>query len=108
MFFQTWGPAYLLTLGCELPVVALLYPGQRRSMVFWAFSATTVTHLGMFTVLALLISDRTLWLISGEVVATLTEAVVLGYAARPRNFAKGLAVSALANTLSFLGGLVVF
>ncbi len=102
--------AYLLalglTLGVEVPVVALFYPGRRLRMALVCAAATTLTHLllafGFPRILPRGISA--LWV--GETFATVAEAGAYWLAGRQAG--RALVASALANSCSFGLGLIVF
>jgi phytoene dehydrogenase-like protein len=104
--------AYLLalaiTLAVEVPIVALLFPGQRRRMAGVAAAATTATHLFMHFALPPLLATWRGWLVTGELVALLAEAAAYALLSRPRDPARALAASALANAASYGVGLFVF
>jgi hypothetical protein len=98
--------ALALTLVIEVPLVALVYPGQRRRMAAWCAAATTFTHFVMHFALPRLFSGSGL-LVAGELAALSLEAIVYALASRPRDGARGLLASALANGASFGVGLLV-
>lgn len=98
--------ALAITLALEVPVVAALYPGQRRRMALAAALATSATHLFMHFGLPRLLPSAGAVLLVGEIFATLAEAGVYAAASRPRSLGRGLVASALANSLSYAAGLL--
>jgi hypothetical protein len=101
---------YLLALGLtlviEVPVVAAFYPGRRLRMALVCAIATTATHLMLVFGFPRLLPRGvpTLWI--GELCATLAEAGAYWLAARQPG--RALVVSAVANSLSFGAGMVLF
>lgn len=96
-----------ITLGTEVPVVALLYPGQRLRLGAACAVATTATHLVMHFVLPGLLPAGTSALVAGEALALVAEAAAYFAVSRPRDLGRALVASALANSLSFGAGLVL-
>jgi hypothetical protein len=94
-----------ITLGTEVPVVMLLYPGQRLRLGAACAVATTVTHLTMHFVLPGLLGTSAL--VAGEALALIAEAAVYLAVSRPHDPGRALVASALANSLSFGVGLVL-
>lgn len=105
-------PAYLaalgITLAVEVPVVAALFPGQRLRMAVTCALATSATHLFMHFALPQLLPPGGPVLLLGELIALVVEAGVYAAAARPRELGRALIASALANSLSYAAGLVIF
>lgn len=102
-----WATPLIVTVLIEVPVVAALYPGQRRKMAAVAALSTTATNLLMNVVL---IKARWLmgqYVFAGEMIALVAEAAAYVLVARPRDVARGLFASALANALSFGAGFVL-
>lgn len=93
-----------LTLALEVPVVAAFYPGRRRMALVCAL-ATTTTHLVLHFVLPRVLPPGAA-LITGEVFATVAEA--LAYAAAAGLPGRALVASAVANSVSYGAGLVLF
>lgn len=104
--------AYLVALGItlavEIPVVAALYRGQRGRMAITCALATSATHLFMHFGLPRLLSPGGSVVLVGEIIALLVEAAVYAAVARPREPGRALIASALANSLSYAAGLVIF
>jgi hypothetical protein len=96
-----------ITLCTEVPVVTLLYPGQRLRLGAACAVTTAATHLTMHFVLPGLLPAGTPALLAGEALATLAEATVYLAVSRPRDPGRALVASALANSLSFGAGLVL-
>ena len=96
-----------ITLGIEVPVVTLLYPGQRLRLGAACAVATTATHLVMHFVLPGLLPAGTSALVAGEALALVAEAAVYLAVSRPHDLGRALVASALANSLSFGAGLVL-
>jgi hypothetical protein len=99
--------ALALTLAVEVPLVALVYPGQRRRMATCCAAATAFTHLVMHFVLPRLFTG-TVVLVAGETLALALEALAYALVSRPRDGARALLASALANGASFGVGLLIF
>ena len=100
--------ALAITLGIEVPVVAFLFRGQRRRMAVTCVVATCVTHLFMHLVLPKLIHTYDQWILIGEMAALLLEGLAYWLMSRPRDLGRALVASAIANTLSYVAGLVIF
>lgn len=96
-----------ITLGTEVPVVTLLYPGQRLRLGAACAVATTATHLAMHFVLPGLLPAGISALLAGEAFALAAEAAVYLAVSRPHDPGRALVASALANSLSFGAGLVL-
>jgi len=96
-----------ITLGTEVPVVVLLYPGQRLRLGCACAAATTAIHLAMHFVLPGLVAGGTWALVAGEALALFAEAAVYFAVSRPRDAGHALVASALANSISFGAGLVL-
>jgi hypothetical protein len=97
--------ALALTLAIEVPLVALVFSGQRLRMALVAAVATTATHLFMHFVLPRLGLTYAGWLVSGELVALVGEAAAYAFLSRPRDLPRALAASAVANAASYAVGL---
>ncbi len=98
----------VLTVAIETPVVALCYPGQRLRLALTCIAATTVTHAFMHFGLPRLVSSYAAFLLVGELVALVGEALAYALVARPRDLARALVAAAAANALSFGVGLLLF
>ena len=95
------------TLILEVPVVALCYPRQRVRMALVALVANTFTNLVLNVVLSATPVLKEHYLLIGEILAVVIEALAYAAAGRPRDFGRALAVSGLGNALSYeLGGAV--
>jgi hypothetical protein len=99
--------ALLLTLAIEIPVVALVFAGQRLRMALVCLVATTATHLLMHFVLPSVCPTARSWLIAGEAQALVLEALAYLLLSRPRDPGRALIASALANSASFAAGLAL-
>jgi len=97
-----WAVALAVTLILEVPLVAALYPGQRKKLAsFLANCATNLTLNLLLWRLPLLAGRH---IVPGEALALLVEAAVYGMAGRPRDWPRALLASALANAASFFAG----
>jgi hypothetical protein len=96
--------ALLVTLLLEVPLVALLYPGQRSRLAVVALLANAFTNLTLNVVLPAVPILRGNHVIVGEILAVVVEALAYAAASRPRDLGRALAVSGLANALSFGAG----
>lgn len=98
--------ALAITLSVEVPVVTAFYPGRLLRMALVCAAANTATHLllhfGFPAVLPRGVPS--LWI--GEVFATLAEAGI--YAVAAGQLGRAMVASALANSLSFGAGWVLF
>ena len=103
LYLQAW----IVTVIIEVPVVALVFPGQRLRMACACLAATTVTHAFMHFALPTLVPSFTLWVVIGEATALAVEAVVYALVSKPRSASRALVASALANLLSFSAGLIL-
>lgn len=97
-----------ITLAVEIPVVAAVYRGQRARMAITCALATSATHLFMHFALPRLLSPGGPVLLAGELIALVVEAAVYAAVARPRELGRALIASALANSLSYAAGFLVF
>ncbi len=95
-----------LTLALEVPVVAAFYPGRRLRMALVCAAATTSTHLLLAFGFPRLLPRGMSALWVGETFATVGEAGAYWLAAREPG--RALVASAVANTLSFAAGVVLF
>ena len=100
--------ALALTLAVEVPIVALLFPRQRLRMAFVCAAATVATHLSMHFALPRVLGSWGAAVLWGELGALTVEAAAYAIASRPRDPARALVTSALANLTSYAAGLAVF
>lgn len=100
--------ALVVTLVCEVPIVALLYRGERGRMALTCAIATGATNLAMNTLLLGSAGSYSKYLLSGEIGALLIEAGVFVLVSRDHDVARALVASALANAASFGIGLLWF
>jgi hypothetical protein len=101
-----WAVALVVTLIVEVPVVAALYPRQRRKMASVAVVANIATNLTLNLLLPHLEVLRGRHLLPGEIMAVVVEAAAYAIASRPRDVPRALVASSLANALSFGLGLI--
>jgi hypothetical protein len=99
--------AWLLTVAVEVPSVAAAYPGQRIRMAVACALGTSATNLAMNGLLPRLLGSGAAFLVAGELGSLLAEALLYALVSRPRDPARALAASALANAASFAAGLVL-
>lgn len=99
--------ALVFTIVIETAVIAALFPGQRRSLALTCVGATTVTHLAMHLLLPIWLGRGPVWLVTGEAMALVLEAVAYVGVSRPRDAPRAVLASALANAASFGGWLLV-
>ena len=100
--------ALAVTLAVEVPIVALLYPGERARMAGACALATTVTNLVMNAWLSRASGSYDISLLGGEIGASLVEAVVYATVSRRHGVGNALVASGLANAASFAAGLIVY
>lgn len=100
--------ALLVTLVVEVPIVALIFAGQRLRMATCCFITTSVTNFTMNTVLFSLASSYTQYILIGELGALCIEAAVYAMCSRPRDLPRALVASAVANAASYAAGLFLF
>lgn len=67
--------------------------------------ATTATHVLLFRLLLGILTSHPVGLVAGEAFALVAEATVYALVSRPPNLPRALMASAVANGLSFAGGL---
>jgi hypothetical protein len=97
--------AWLITVLVEAPCVALFYPARRMSMLLVCALTTSVTNLAMNLWLPRWLGVGSSFLVVGETSAAVIEAAVYYYvASRPRDLARAIAASTLANACSFAAG----
>jgi hypothetical protein len=102
-----WAAALAVALLIEVPLVALLFPGQRLKMAAVAIIMNAATNLTLNLVLPRFYWLHGRWLLPGEVLAVVAEATAYALASRPRDVPRSLFASALSNTLSFAAGVFV-
>lgn len=100
--------ALAITLAVEVPVVALVYRGQRVRMAAACVLATTTTHLAMHFLLPRALPRPGDFVLLGELLALGIEAGVYATVSRPREADRALMAAGLANALSYAAGLLVF
>ncbi len=96
--------ALAVTLLLEVPLVALVYPGQRSRLAVVALIANACTNLTLNVVLPALPPLRGHHVLVGEILAVVVEAVAYAAASRPRDVGRALVVSGVANALSYGAG----
>jgi hypothetical protein len=99
--------ALAITLATEVPIVAVLYRGQRLRLAACCAAATTATHLLMHFALPHVVAAPAVVPL-GEALALVLEALAYWLAARPRALGLALVASALANLASYAAGLLLF
>jgi Flp pilus assembly protein protease CpaA len=99
--------AWFVTVALEVPCVAAFYPGQRVRMALVCLVATSATNLAMNLFLPRWLGSGQAFLLTGEILALALEAAIYSIASHPKNLARALMASALANGLSFSAGLVL-
>jgi hypothetical protein len=99
--------ALLVTVCLEVPVVALVFEGQRARMALVCLVATTATHLAMHFVLPPFAGTVDVWVITGELGALILEAGAYWWLSQPRSLARAMIASSIANSLSFVAGLLL-
>lgn len=104
---SSWVVPLLITLVVEVPIVALMFPGQRLRMGLTCLVATTVTNVLMNTVWAAHAGSYETYLLGGETGALVLEALAYAGMSRPRQWARALAASGAANAASFGAGLLL-
>ncbi|MBN2528020.1 MAG: hypothetical protein JXR76_16640 [Deltaproteobacteria bacterium] len=104
-----WFIAFLLTLTLEAPVYIWL--GRQYASVIKAAAAgalgSCVTHPLLWFVWRPFFDDYLLYVISGEIIVFLVEAVILRIIIREMPFSKALSISLLANATSYGIGLLL-
>jgi hypothetical protein len=98
------GLALAVTLAIEVPLVVMLFPGQRVRMAVAALVANTVTNLTLNLLLPTLPVVGTHHVLVGELVALIGEAIVYVVVSRPLDVGRALVASGLGNALSFGAG----
>jgi hypothetical protein len=93
--------ALWVTLLLEVPIVALCFPGQRWRMAVAAALANTATNLLLNVWLPRLPVLHGQYLLVGEGLAVVLEALTYTFVGRPRDLGRSLAVSAFSNAVSF-------
>jgi hypothetical protein len=87
-------------------VVAAVFFRRWRRMAIACAAATSCTHLAMHFVVRPLAGSQLVFLVVGEVMATVVEGIVYALVSRPRDLPRAFLASALANSLSFGFGLL--
>lgn len=104
---SSWLIPLIITLLVEVPIVAVMFPGQRARMALTCAVATTLTNVAMNTVWAAHAGSYDIYLLGGETGALVLEALAYVLMSRPRQWARSLAASGAANAASFAAGLVL-
>jgi hypothetical protein len=99
--------ALVVTLAIEVPLVAIVFRGQRARMALVCAVTTGATNLFMNTAFRTWIPERGLAITLGELGALAIEAAVYALASRPRDVPRALLASALANAASYAAGFVL-
>ncbi|MEZ4225262.1 MAG: hypothetical protein R3B13_30200 [Polyangiaceae bacterium] len=100
--------ALAVTLAVEIPVVALVYKGERVRMALACAGVTAATNLTMNTLLLRVAPSIESYLLIGEVGAVVLEAAAYVWISKSRDLGRALVASALANSLSYAAGLWLF
>jgi hypothetical protein len=96
--------ALVVTLVLEVPLVAAFYPRQRARMALVALAANVCTNLTLNVILPGISPLRGHHVLVGEILAVLVEWAAYAAASRPPDVGRALAVSGLANALSYAVG----
>ncbi len=88
--------------------MAALYRGQRRRIALVAALANSATNLPMNLLLPWWLGAGNAFILTGELLALALEAGLYFAVARPRDLARAVTASALANGLSFGAGLLLW
>lgn len=98
-------PSLLFTLAVELPLLIVLLRGRAPAAkaLLAGLLGTGVMHPLLWYVWPQLFSDYWAYIVSGELLVLVVEAVVIQAIARP-GAARALAASGIANAASYLGG----
>ena len=99
--------AAVITAAVETPIVAAFYPTHAWRMAGTCLVATLVTNVAMNGWLPRYTSSYMQWLVVGEGLAFLLEALAYVAAARPRHVVRAIAASATANAASLGAGILV-
>ncbi len=113
--FPLWLKAFALTQSVEVPIywaVARRKKQLSKQPATWrvllaAAAGTTLTHPLFWFVWPLVIHDYTTYMISGELIVTFVEIFVFWGLARPIGFRIAVAAAVLANSASYLAGLLL-
>ena len=97
--------ALVVTIIIEVPIVALVFRDQMKRMALVCLLTTGVTNFFMNTVLHGLVPSYDHFVLIGELGAVVIEAAVYAIASKPRDLARALIASALANGASYWFGL---
>lgn len=100
--------ALAVTIAVEVPIVALVFPGERIRMALACAVATSATNLAMNLLLYPRAGSWNTYILVGEIGATLVEAAVYWVVSREHDVGRALLASALANGASFSAGLLLF
>lgn len=100
--------ALLITVALEVPVVAACYPRERLRMALTCLGATTVTNLAMNGLLLPVSPSYAFYLLVGETAALVLEAAAYVALSRGHEPGRAALASALANSLSFGAGLLLW
>ena len=104
-----WFKSFLFTLAVEVPIFILI---ARKEVPVWraalaGAAGTCFTHPTLWFVWRVVVKDYAWYIISGELLAALIEAVIFWAIARPIPFSKAVAASFFANAASYGVGKLV-
>ena len=101
---RPWEVALAVTLAVEVPLVTLLFPGQRVKMFAVALAANAATNLTLNLVLARMPALAGQHVLIGELAAVVVEAGAYALASRPHDLPMSTLASGLGNALSYAVG----
>ena len=113
--FLFWLKAFLFTLAVEVPIfwrVGKRDPQSKGRVAWWRLvvagaAGTCLTHPLFWFVWPLVVSDYTLYVVTGELLVAIIETFTFMAVAFPLRFRYALAASIIANAASFGFGLLL-
>ena len=102
-FFIAWSYSFLFTLAVEIPIYVLVarrsVPARRAALA--AALCSAVTHPLLWFVWPRFFKHYTTYIVSGELIVAVVEALIFWAVARPKRFLTAVAASFLANAGSY-------
>ncbi len=106
--FTHWIRSFVFTLIIEVPIFILMVRG---TVPLWrgtlaGAAGTCITHPCLWFVWPFVVSDYTLYIISGELLVATIESFVFFAIARPVRLSKAFASAFIANAASYAAGVI--
>jgi len=109
LLFLMWVRSFVFTLAAEVPVYVLLV---WKKVPLWravvaGMAGTCLTHPLLWFVWPKVVSDYTVYIVTGEILVAVIETLVFWIIARPVFFSRAVAASFIANAVSYGLGMLL-